>query len=386
DDAGVPQGGGTGGGSGVDDGGALSDAGQSSDSGTPDSGAQDSGLPDAGPVSTPYAFVGSTDGLIRVYRVDLDAGTFFTPPSTTDGGARPSFLAISPDKRSLFACNEANTGTISAFSIGDGGALTFENKVSSGGSGPAHVATDRTGRWVLSSNYTSGDVAVLPVVDGGLGAAVSTDSPGNNAHQMVTDLSNRYAFVPLKGSSKVAQYLFNKTTGAITANAVPALATDAGAGPRHLAFHPNGKWVYLVNENASTVQALFLTGATGELSDMQTLSTLPAGFTGQNTGGEIQVHPNGNFVYVSNRGHDSIAIFSVNQTSGHLTLVGHSPSGGQSPRMFSIDPTGTRMFVGDELTNSIQAFSIDPISGLLSPLGEAAAVPTPQFVEIVFLP
>lgn len=344
-------------------------------------------MSDGGFTGTPYAFVGSTDGFIRTFAVNLATGAL-TAVSQTDGGIRPSFLAISPDRRFLYAANETNVGTISAFTIGDGGVVGFINSQSSQGSGPAHVGIDHTGRWVFSSNYGSGDVAVLPVVDGGLQPFSAKDKPGTNAHQMVIDNSNRYVFVPCKGSDVVAQYLFNADAGTLTANAVPDFGTDAGAGPRHLAFHPtNEQLAYLVNELNSTIQALLLTRATGRLSAIQPpLSTLPAGFTGQNTGAEVQVHPNGKFVYASNRGHDSIAIFSSHPQSGALTLVGHQSTGGQKPRMFSIDPTGRWLYVGNETSNAINLFEIDGTSGLLSPRGVVANLPAPQFIEVVFLP
>jgi 6-phosphogluconolactonase len=239
------------------------------------------------------------------------------------------------------------------------------------------------------ANYTSGTVAVLPIQpDGSLGAAVDTETVGAMAHMIVADPSDRFVFVPCLGADYVAQFLFDATTGKLTPNAVPHLATTAGAGPRHLAFHPDGKTVYLIDETASTMTALTLDSTAGTLTASQTISTLPSGFTGTNTAAEVHVHPSGEWLFGSNRGDDSIAVFALD-SSGHMTLQGVTKSGGTTPRDFALDPTGTWLYAANQGSGSVVAFGFDASAGTLTPVGGAGAtvpVPSASFVGIVSLP
>lgn len=335
---------------------------------------------DAGVIGTPFAFVGSNDARIRVYRVNRSSGAL-TLQGTYDAGTGPSFLALTPDTRFLYAVNES-TSMVAAFTVDpQSGALGFINRRGSQGNGPAHVFVDNSGKWVMVANYGGGTAAVYPIVaGGGIGAPSDTESPGANSHQIVTDPSNQYAFVPALGADIVAQYSFNASTGALTANG--SLSTVAGAGPRHIAFHPTLPYAYLINETNSTLQALSFNAATGQLTSMQTVSTLPPGFGGANTGAEVAVHPNGKFVYGSNRGHDSIVVFSINPANGQLTLVEHEPTGGVRPRHFSIDPRGELLYAANQQSGTVFAFRVDQDAGTLSSLGQVAAPPSPYFVGI----
>ncbi len=360
------------------------DAGSNEDSGSVDGGQGDAGPVDAGVVVL-YAYVGSGNGNVTVYRVDAGSGAL-VQQSTTNAGNNPSFLAFTPDGRFLYAVNEqGQNGQVASFSVaGATGALTFLNRVPSQGAGPTHVAVDRSGRWVMVANYGGGTAAVLPIRnDGSLGQAVDTESPGMQAHQIVTDPSNRFAFVPCLGSNWVAQYLFDADAGTLTANAVPRVNSAAGAGPRHMAFHPSGRFAYVINELNSTMTAYAFDGDAGTLSPIQTLSTLPAGFTGGNTCAEVEVHPSGRWLYGSNRGHNSIVIFGLDQATGQMTLLGHAATGGNTPRHFSLAANGTLLYVANQGSGTIHAFRVDPNTGDLQPLGQVATANAPAFVGVL---
>lgn len=344
---------------------------------------------DARPIDGPppppprlMAYVAGYGTDIQWLSVDPQTGALTKVGSIAAAKPSPSFLAVDPAATALYAVSEAGDRVV-AYSIDHDGALHYLDDVASTGAGPAHVSVDRTGKWVMVANYTDGTAAVMPVrAGGGLGDAVQTLAPGANAHQIVTDPSNRYAFIPCLGSDHVAQYLFDAQTGQLTANGV--LPTASGAGPRHLAFAPDGTHVYLLDEKASTVMALALDGATGKLSVLQTISTLPTGSTVTNTGAEIWVHPTGKLVFASNRGDDSIATFSV-AADGTLARVGNTKTGGQTPRDFTLDPAGKYLYVTNQGSSTVVQLAIDP-SGTLTAVGTPIAADMPSFVGIVALP
>jgi 6-phosphogluconolactonase len=228
--------------------------------------------------------------------------------------------------------------------------------VDSRGTTPTHVRVDRSGRWVFAANYSDGVVGVFPIqADGSLGEAVDTETPGEQAHAVVIDPTNRYLFVPCKGSDRIAQFVFDAATGQLTPNTPPSIATAADAGPRHLALHPDGAHAYSINELDSTVTAFALEN--GVLRELHTLTSLPSGFRDSNTGAEIAVHPNGRFVYASNRGHNSLAIFAVGG-DGRLTAMGHEPTQGNTPRSFSIEPGGQWLLVANQNSRTVFRFDI----------------------------
>jgi 6-phosphogluconolactonase len=324
-----------------------------------------------------YVSGGSTQ--LSRYTFDLSTGQL-TPMGVTTVAANSSFLAIDPLHRHLYAVNDPNQ--VSAYSInGTTGALSALNAVSSGGSGPAHLSLDRTFAWLLVSNYGSGDIEVLPVLaDGSLGAASDGRNAGIKAHQILTDSTNQFAFVPCLGSDYIAQYAFDPALGKLNPNTPPSVATAAAAGPRHLALHPNGAYAYSIQETDSTMTAYRLDSSTGQLTALQTLSTLPAGFSGTNTGAEVWVHPSGKFLYGSNRGDDSIVEYGLD-VAGKMTLVGHTKTGGMRPRDFAIDPSGRWLLVVNQSSNNLVELSIDTASGSLTQVGTPTTVPAgPTFV------
>jgi 6-phosphogluconolactonase len=314
----------------------------------------------------------------------------------------PSFLAVHPNRRFLYAVGEIadfagkRTGAVSAFRIvPPTGRLELLNQQSSGGAGPCHVTVDPTGRNVLVANYSGGSVSVLPIrEDGTLGAATafvqhegSSADPrrqqGPHAHSINLDAANRFAFAADLGLDKILIYRFDPAAGTLAAND-PAWATVApGSGPRHFAFHPGGKFAYVINEMKSTLTAFRYEAARGALDELQTLSTLPAGPVEGNTTAEVQVHPSGKFVYGSNRGHDSIAVFAVDAASGQLKPVEHESTQGKTPRNFGIDPTGQFLLACNQGSNSIVGFRIDQQTGELTPTGQKLDVPSPVCVKFM---
>jgi 6-phosphogluconolactonase len=346
----------------------------------------------SGPPPVPnarFAYVGSSNA-IYVFTIDDATGAL------TQSGApvqqadpNPSFLAFTLDGTRLLAVNEndnvdsMNAGAVSSFLLNaQTGALGFVNRVPSGGAGPAHVSVDRRGRFVFVANYNGGTAAVLPLADNGtLSAAVDTESFGGGAqsHQILVDSTNSFVFVVNKGLSNVAQFDYDDETGALTANTPAALQLVNGAGSRHIAFHPSAPFAYVINELNSTVATLSYNATEGTLTSVQTLSSLPAGAGGGNTGAEIVVAPSGNFVYASNRGNDSIAIFAVDPTTRQLSVVGHQPTGGATPRSFTLEPSGRRMLVANQGANEVVSFSVDTTTGLLTET-TTVSVPSPAFV------
>jgi 6-phosphogluconolactonase len=330
----------------------------------------------APPPATPHLYIGGYAGVIS-HEV-ADGGV-----TTTPAGAAPSFLAVDPTRRRMYAVDETNSMVI-AFSIDPAsGALTQLNMVSSGGSGPAHVTVDATGNWVLVANYGDGKVAVLPVTPTGLGDATDIEIAGTNAHQVVVDPGDQYAWVPCKGSDWIALYDFDAAHGTLTPAATAHITVASGAGPRHLAFHPTRALAYLINENDSTLNA-FTTNADGTLTNLQTISTLPSGFTGMNTGAEVQINPPAANVYASNRGHDSIARFSIG-ADGKLSLLDHTPTGGMTPRHFSLDPALQNLWVANQDSSSVTHFAVAS-SGALTASLPSLTVSMPSYAGVILLP
>jgi 6-phosphogluconolactonase len=310
----------------------------------------------------------------------------------------PSFLALSPNRRFLYAVNwkgsETVKGdTVSAFAVDQHtGKLTFLNKASSRGEMPTHLTVDQSGRMVLVVNFGSGSVAALPIgEDGHLGEATGFDQhqgasivknrqDGPHAHAVVLPADNRFAFVADLGLDQVFSYRFNPSQGTFAPNDPPYTKVSPGSGPRHLVFHPNGKFLYANNEINSTVTAFAYQAAAGTLQEAQTVSTLPPGFSGTNSTAEIQTDPAGKFLYVSNRGHDSIAVFAIDSSKGTLTPVEHVSTQGKTPRNFSMDPTGAYLFAANENSSTVVLFRVNPNTGRLTPTGQVLEVPSPSCV------
>jgi 6-phosphogluconolactonase len=348
-----------------------------------------------------YTEEGSTSKGIYAYRFD-SSNEQLTSIGLVAQTTNPSFLAAHPNHRFLYAVNEVGnyqgqkSGGVSAFAIDQAtGKLTFLNEVASGGADPCYITVDKTGKFVLVANYTGGSVSVFPIQpDGSLGAAsafVQHTGHGTNPqrqegpHAHSSDLSpdNRFAIVDDLGLDETLVYKFDSAKGSLTPNDPPFAKAEAGAGPRHFALHPNGKFGYVINEMGDTVSVFSFDAAAGVLRPLQTISTIPKDFTKQNDDAEIVIHPSGKFLYASNRGHDSIAVYSIDPKKGTLTLVEYAPTKGQSPRNFEIDPTGKLLFAANEKSDNIVIFRIDPQTGRLAATGKVLEVSQPVCVRFV---
>ena len=358
-------------------------------------------LPAASPASTMgkvMIYVGTyTSGESKgIYRLRLDLATGALSPAGEPAEAvNPSFLALHPSGRFLYAVNETGegpddpSGGVSAFAVDAAtGALTFLNRQESGGAAPCHVTIAADGRHALVANYAGGTVSVLPIgKDGRLGKAtavvrhsgrgVKPQQGSPHPHSVNLDAANRYALVADLGIDEVISYRFDAARGLMERQAEGTLTLPAGAGPRHLAFHPSGRQAYVIDELDSTVTRLDYDPASGAVTAKQRISTLPEGYAGRNSTAEVAAHPDGKLLFGSNRGHDSIAIFTVDATTGALLAAGHQPTGGKNPRHFAIDPTGAYLLAANQDSDTIAVFRIDRATGRLHPVGSPARVPKP---------
>ena len=340
---------------------------------------------------------GSAEGIYRC-RFDPESGAVAVE-GVVPGAINPSYLALDPQRKYLYAVEEIDdyegqaSGAISAFAVdANSGDLTWLNRQATHGTAPCHVSVEPTGRWVLVANYGSGSIAAYPIEGGGrLGAAsafvqheggsVNPDrQQGPHAHMIMPDPGNRRILVNDLGLDRVLAYNFDTERGTLTLDTTAGGTIEPGGGPRHLAFHPSRDIVYVLHEIGSALTTFAYDPERGTLTALQTLPTLPADFDGRNSCADIHVAPSGCFVYSSNRGHDSIAMFAVDEASGILTAVGHVPTGGSTPRNFAIDPSGAFLLAANQRSDSIVSFRVDQETGWLTPTGHVAAVPTPVCV------
>jgi len=345
---------------------------------------------------------------IYVYQLNLITGEL-THTSTLTGLINPSYLAIEPQKRYLYAVSETEemagkqSGGVSACAIDpENGALTLINSQLTQGKAPCHLSVDHSGQYVLSANYSSGSICILPILaDGRLGE--SSDfiqhegssinkqrQEGPHAHSINVDKDNRYAFVADLGIDKMMSYQLDLEAGKLVPNSPPWVEIKPGAGPRHFAFSPDSQYAYLINELDSTLITFAYDAGSGRLQELQTLSTLPEGLDpaqdiqgGMNHCADIHVSPSGKFVYGSNRGHDSIAIFQVEPENGKISPIGHEPTQGKTPRNFALDPTGAFLLVANQDTDTIVTFRIEQKTGQLYPTGHITTVPTPVCIKMI---
>ncbi|HJZ81152.1 MAG TPA: lactonase family protein [Pyrinomonadaceae bacterium] len=346
---------------------------------------------------------GKSEG-IYLYRLNLTSGEL-KHVGTTRQVVNPSFLTLTTDLRYLYAVNEVDefggkrSGAVSAFAINQQtGELRLLNQQASLGASPCYVAVDARGKFVLVANYTGGNVSVFPVQsDGSLGAATDMKQDlgssinrdrqeGPHAHCIVLSRSNRFAYSCDLGTDKIMIFRFDNRSGKLQPASQPWVQAKPGAGPRHLAFHPGGKYVFVINELDSTITPFARDEANGSLTALQTVTTLPGDFSGSNTGADIHVSPDGRFVYCSNRGHNSIAAFAIDSRSGGLTVVGHEPTRGQTPRNFAVDPTGAFLLAANQNSDSIVVFRRDQVTGRLTATGQVVEVPAPvclKFAKVI---
>jgi 6-phosphogluconolactonase len=338
-----------------------------------------------------------------IYVLRMDGNGNLTPATLAAEIPSPSFLAVHPNRKYLYAANELSEfkgqkdeGAVSAFSIDrESGKLTLLNQQPSAGAGPCHVSVDQSGRTLFVANYAGGSIASYPIdKDGSLekpiskiqhqGSSVNKQRQDKaHAHCITTDPSNRYVLACDLGLDQVLIYDFDVKKSELTPNDPPFGKVKPGAGPRHISFHRSGKFAYVNNEIDSTLTAFGFDKKDGVLSEIQTVSTLPEN-SSRNSTAEIEVHPSGKFVYVSNRGHDSIAAFAIDQKSGKVRLIEHESTQGKTPRNFAIDPKGKFLLAENQGSDSIVVFTIDPSTGELAPAGHKAEVPSP--VCVVFVP
>jgi len=324
----------------------------------------------------------------------------FTPIGLVAETKDPSFVAVHPNGKYLYAVNEVGdfngekTGAISSFEIDrKSGKLKFLNQVSTHGAGPCFVSLDKANRFVLVANYDGGSVATFQIEpDGSLSiargfvqhsgnGADKERQEGPHAHWIATSPENRFALGADLGLDDVLVYKFDDVQGKLMPNSPPYAQVKAGSGPRHLAFAPNGKFAYLVTEMASTVIAFSWNGEKGTLNSLQTLPMLPKDYDGVREAAEITAHPNGKFVYASNRGSaNSIAAYKVDGAKGTLTPIGIFPTGGKIPRHFTIDPTGKFLIAANADSNNLVTFKINESTGALTPTGKEVSVPSPQCI------
>jgi 6-phosphogluconolactonase len=324
-----------------------------------------------------------------VAHFDTDTGVLTTPKFEVEAVA-PAFFVIHPDGRHLYTCNSGVPGDVSAYGIDPQTAhLTLLNNVPSGGDDANYVCLDQTSRTVFVANYSGGSLAAFAVnSDGSVGARTGFAQHAGRSvnprrqtqayvHSIIIDPTNRFVLTADLGLDKLFVYRFDEKTGALTPNDPPFATVKPGSGPRHVKFHPNGRWVYLINEMGCTINGFNWNAATGALTEFQSISTLPADFTGINNCAEVVVHPNGKFLYGSNRGHNSIAVFAIDPENGRLSLVEHAASRGKKPRNFAFDPTGRWIVCSNHDSDNAVVFRVDEATGRLSPTGEPVTAPFP---------
>lgn len=341
---------------------------------------------------------------IYVYHLDPATGAL-THRHTCPGVVNPSFLALHPTRPFLYAVNEVTEldgqpgGGVSAFALDPAtGTLTFLNRQPSHGTAPCHLTTDHSGRFVLVANYGSGSLAVFPIQDdGSLGPATAVvqhqgasvhpvRQQGPHAHAIILDPANRFALAADLGLDQVLVYRFDADHGRLEPNDPPGLAFPPGSGPRHLEFHPTGRYLYVINELNSTLSVCHYDPERGRLHLFQTVSTLPADWSGRNSCADVHVTPDGRFVYGSNRGHDSLAALRIDPATGQVSPLGHTSTQGRTPRHFGIDPTGTFLLAANQDSGTVVTFRIEAETGQLQPTGQVTPIPTPVCLKFRPLP
>ena len=347
-----------------------------------------------------YTRTGKSKG-IYVYRFDRATGKL-TYVDATSGISNPSFLAIHPNGRNLYSVSEIadhegrRTGSVYAYSIDRStGKLAQLNVQPSQGTGPCYVSVEQTGRYVLVANYQSGSAAMFPVQpDGSLGqssyavqhqgSSVNKDrQAGPHAHCIIPDPTNKFAFVDDLGTDKTVVYRLDLAGGKLKPNDPPSASVKAGLGPRHLDFHPNGRFVFVIHELGNMITSFAYDSSRGALKEIQIVPSLPTGWSGTSHTADIHVAPSGKFLYGSNRGHDSIVIYAIDESTGRLTYVGHESTKGKTPRNFAIDSSGSFLFAENQNSDTIHTFRIDPRSGKLTATGEVTEVPFPVCMKFL---
>ncbi len=332
-----------------------------------------------------------------------EKGGELTPAKAASGVADPSFVVVDKSRKFLFSVNETleyegkKSGSVSSFTIDrKSGDLTFLNKQPSLGGAPCHLTVSANNRFLLAANYVGGNVAVFPIgKDGKLGPSVDVKQhtgAGPNkdrqlsahAHSINLDRNDRFAVACDLGADTLFIYKFDSETGELSPNPdQPSLKTKPGAGPRHFAFHPNGRTAFVINELSSSLTVLAYDEKRGMLAETQTISSLPANWNGANTCADIHISPNGRFVYGSNRGHDSIVSYKFDERLAKLELIEHVSTQGKTPRNFAVDPSGKYLLAANQNTDTVVTFRIEEGTGKLMPTGAIVSVPSPVCLRFV---
>jgi 6-phosphogluconolactonase len=336
-----------------------------------------------------------------IYGYHMDRGTGALTRFNSFKSVNPSFLTIDRSKRYLYAVNEVGEyagkagGGVSAFAIDHAtGNLRLLNEQATQGADPCYLTIDGRKKSLLVANYTGGNVTVLPVrPDGTLGMVVDVkqhegsgikeQQKGPHAHCIILDRSERYALAADLGIDKVMIYVFDRTSGKLTPTKQPWAELKPGAGPRHLTLHPNGRYLYVINELDSTLAVFRYNELNGALALIDTVSTLPSDFSGASYCADVHVSRSGKFLYGSNRGHDSIVVFEIDPRTGKLSLVEHVSTEGKWPRNFTLDPTGRFLLVANQRTDNVVTFSIDETTGRLKPTGAVELIPAPVCLKFL---
>lgn len=347
---------------------------------------------------TGKVLVGKGKG-VYVYEMDTQSG-LMRFVGVKEGVVNPSYIAFGHDGKHVYAVNELKmynghaSGTVSAFEMGQKTEeLQFLGLQMTMGTDPCHLALDHSGKFLAVANFRTGSVSVFPILkDGSLGEKTafvqhtgSSIDPkrqaGPHAHSVIFDPTNRYLLVPDLGIDKIVVYEFDSETGSIVYSQEKSISVIAGSGPRYLEYHPSGTFAYLINELNSTVTAFRVNNQGALLSEIQNISALPEGFEGESTCADLHIVPSGQYLYASNRGHDSLAIFAIDQSSGELELIGFESTKGKTPRNFAIDPSGKFLLVGNQDTDNIVVFKIER-DGTLRDTYIQIEVPTPVCIKI----
>jgi len=338
-------------------------------------------------------FIGTDGKGNAIFRAEFNekTGELSAPAKVADYQA-PGFLALHPQKPILYSIGSPHSafadrsGSVAGFAIGADHSLSFLGEASSGGRGPCHLQVDASGKFLGVANYADGSVATVaidamgapsgdPQVQQNDGSGPTARQKGPHAHGAYFNAANDRLIVPDLGADKLLVYRFDPASGALTPAA--PLATPPGAGPRHLALHPKLPFGYVINELDNTVGVYTFADGEAVFTPVETQPTLPGDFKGPNTTAEIEIHPNGKFLYASNRGHDSIVAWAIDQASGKLTIIGREPSGGKTPRHFAIDPSGHFLLAANQASGDIQVLAIHPETGALSTTPHKIQLPGP---------
>jgi 6-phosphogluconolactonase len=345
------------------------------------------------------AFAPGNDGAIHAYRLEPDAGQLKPVHRTTDI-EHPFFMAVSPDGRFLYAIHapgkfggESHEQVAAYQIVGRTGRLKLLNRQSALGSAACYLDVDASGKTVVVANYSTGSVASLPVhKDGSLDKASSfiqhegssvnpARQQGPHAHCIIVSPDNRFVYSADLGLDQVLGYRLEATTAKLSPNQPPFTKTSPGTGPRHLTFHPNGQWVYVINELHNSVTMFDYDSEPGTLTERETISTLPDGFDGTSHCADLKITPNGRFLYGTNRGHDSVAAYRIGD-AGRLTLLKIEPSLGKGPQNLAITPGGELLLCANMPGNNVVVFRIDPRTGDLTPIGRPVSMPGPSCIMI----